>query len=261
MGRYKEKNKPYAQSSINNLLRSSFNVYLYISKPNWQDLEDKDGNKLTISPTWYCGSGVDSDRINDHLVKNKHLTEWQYEVSPVLRYMKDNNLKMVDDYYFDVYVLDFADFLYNFSRVESGFWLNRRHLIGYKNALEHYIKTHLRKFFTDGEPSLLRFWTPDEMVVNGTPVIDRFSDVWGTDDDYLNYSIEDITGSGIKTKVRELQIFFFLRKLYYSSMKDIVIDALTPITVKELQRRETERAQIRKNIVNVDEINNKKLLP
>ena len=260
MTKLKSNNKHYAQSSIYALLRSGYCVYLFAPKSNWYDLEDNDGNKLKIPPAWQCGSCIDSDRINDHFVKNKKLTENQFGVSPILRYMKENNLKMEDNYYFDIYVLDFTDFLWHFSRVESEFWLNRKKLMPFKDALEHYIKTHLRKFFVDVEPPLLFFWTPDEMVVNGTPVIDRFIYVWGTGDDYLNYSIEKITGSGVKTKRREVQTFRFLRKLYYSNRRDIVVDALTPITIEQLKERQRQRSEKRKDLVDVDEINNKKLL-
>ena len=189
LGQIKEPDKSYAQSSIYALLRSSYAVYLFASKPNWYDLEDNDGNKLKIPPAWYCGSCIDSDRINDHFVKNKKLTDNQFHVSPILRYMKENNLKMVDNYYFDIYVLDFTNFLWHFSRVESGLWLNRKNLMPFKEALEHYIKTHLRKFFTNGEPPIFNF-AGIELVAKGAPVIDRFADVWGAGNGYLNHSIE-----------------------------------------------------------------------
>ena len=109
MEKHEDKNKPYALTSVLHLFRSGSIIYLFISKPNWYDLEDKDGNKLKIPPTWYCGSGVDSDRITDHLIKNKKLTDGQFRVSQILRYMKENNLKMVDNYYFDIYILDFTE--------------------------------------------------------------------------------------------------------------------------------------------------------
>ena len=65
----------------------------------------------------------------------------------------------------------------------------------------------------------------------------------------------------MKTKQREAKMLFFLRKLFYSNMKEIVVDALTPITLEQLRERQKERSEMRKNAVDVDEINNKKLLP
>lgn len=261
MGKNKDANKPYAKSSIYALLRSHFIIYLFISKPNWGELEDRNGNKLTIPPTWYLGSAIDSDRIVDHLIKSKTLTAHQFAISHILRYMEQNNLKMVDDYYFDIYVLDFTDFFWHFSRVESGFWLNRRALMGYKNALEHYVKTHMRNFFVDGKTPLLRFLKPDEMIVDGFPTIDRFADVWGTsDDEYLKYSIENINSTA-DLKQKEKKAVAFLRKLCYSCRKDIIDDALTPISLEELQERQRQRSKMRKELVDVDTINSNKLLP
>ena len=247
MEKHEDKNKPYALTSVLHLFRSGSIIYLFISKPNWYDLEDKDGNKLKIPPTWYCGSGIDSDRITDHLIKNKKLTDGQFRVSQILQYMKENNLKMVDNYYFDIYILDFTDFFWHFSRVESGFWLNRQNLIIYKSVLEHYVKTHMRCFFADGEPPLRNF----------TPLNQP---IWGnTGDCYLQYGIEDIHGL-MKGKKKEKKIILFMSKLYYSNMRDVVENALTPITLKELQERECKRSEKRREEIDFSEINYKKLL-
>lgn len=260
MEKHKDENKPYALTSVLHLFRSGSIIYLFISKPNWYDLEDKDGNKIKIPPTWYCGSGVDSDRITDHLIKNKKLTDGQFRVSQILRYMKENNLKMEDNYYFDIYILDFTDFFWHFSRVESGFWLNRQNLIIYKSVLENYVKTHMRCFFADGEPPLRNFTPLNQPIANGNLVIDRFADIWGnTGDCYLQYSIEDIHGLK-KGKKKEKTIILFMRKLYYSNMRNIIENALTPITLKELQERECKRSEKRREEIDFSEINYKKLL-
>jgi len=257
-----ERSTEHSQSQTNTLYKSCYAFYLYISKKEWYDLLDKDGNKLTIPPTWYVGSATKTERITEHMPKGKAFTKSQLDKSSILRYMKENKLQLIDDYYFDIYVLDFTDFFYHFSRVESGFWLNRQKLMGFKNGLEHYIKTHLRKFFVDGEPPLLRFWTPDEMVVNGVPAIDRFADIWGNSgDEYLKYGIENIKKMSSKKQQQEKMAFTFLRKLCYSCRKDMIDDALTPITIEELQARQRDRAKRRKQSVPVIKVNKYRLLP
>lgn len=257
-----ERSTEHSQSQTNTLYKSCYAFYLYISKKEWYDLLDKEGNKLTIPPTWYVGSATKTERITEHMPKRKAFTKSQLVKSPILRYMKENNLQLIDDYYFDIYVLDFTDFFCHFSRVESGFLLNRQNLMGFKNGLEHYIKIHLRKFFVDGKPPLLRFRTADEMIVNGVPTIDRFADIWGNSgDEYLKYGIEHIKKMSKEKQQQEKMAFMFLRKLCYSCRKDIIDKALTPISIKELQARQRARAKQRKQSVPVRKVNKCKLLP
>ena len=118
----------------------------------------------------------------------------------------------------------------------------------------------MRCFFADGEPPLQYFILPDKITANGNLVIDRFSDIWGnTGDCYLQHSIEDIHGLK-KGKKKEKTIILFMRKLYYSNMKEVVENALTPITLKELQARERKRSEERREEIDFSKINFKKLL-
>ena len=102
-----ERSTEHSQNQTNTLYKSCYAVYLYISKKEWYDLLDKDGNKLTIPPTWYVGSATKTERITEHMPKGKAFTKSQLDKSSILRYMKENKLQLIDDYYFDIFRLFF----------------------------------------------------------------------------------------------------------------------------------------------------------
>lgn len=263
----KEEEKELSPSTLAKYYNSCFAVYLFISKPNWHDLLDADGSKLKIPPTWYCGGTVDKWRTStDHNKKNKTITDEEMSRSQIQQYLRENGLKLNVKYYFDVYLLDFTDLMYCFSRVQSNFVYDRQKLIKYLHSLEHMIKHDLYHYFIDAYPPVIRYTTTD-IVTNGTPIISRFNDVWGTTENcYLQFSIEHVSNNTARTlseesKARQKELALFMQKLCFSNYKHVLDDALNPLTERQFNKQTRERSEERRLRYKSNQINKDFLMP
>jgi len=262
----KEK-KELSPSTLSKYYHSVDAVYLFIGKPNWHELLDADGCKLKIPPAWYCGGTVNKWRTeNDHNNKKNKITDEELGRSQIQRYLRENGLKTNAKYYFDIYVLDFTEFMYHFSRVQSNFACNRQDMIDYLHSLEHMIKHDLRHYFINAYPPVIRYTTTD-IVTNGTPIISRFDDVWGTTENcYLQYSIEHVSNNTARTlsaesKARQKELALFMQKLCFSNYKHILDDALNPLTETQFKKQVEARAEERKKRYKPNQINKEFLMP
>lgn len=245
-------------------------VYMIISKPNWPDLLDAAGNKLTLPPAWYIGSAMRLIRLLEHDPREKAMTESELKKSAVLRYIKDNNLKPDLNYYFDIYILNFTDFFSNFVRVNHGNGLYKNQLMPYLTALEFYIKYNLYDFFTDGKPPIIRFIEPVnsklethyKIQVNGSPIIQRLGDIWNIPkENYMEYNIEKYKPVNDERLFYQHEVMLFFQKLCYSNYKHILDEALTPIKEKQLKEFIDKKAQERRKKNDTIRITSKTLLP
>ena len=263
----KEEEKELSQSSIDKYYNNCFAVYLFISKPNWYKLKDASGKTLKIPPAWYCGGTIDKWRTStDHDKKQKKITDEELDRSQIQQYLRENGLKLNVKYYFDVYLLDFTEFMYCFSRTQSNFVYDRQKLIKYLHSLEHMVKHDLYHYFIDAYPPIIRYTTTD-IITNGTPIISRFDDVWGaTENCYLQYSIEHVSNNttrtlSVESKARQKELALFMQKLCFSNYKHILDDALNPLTIKYFNRQVKQRAEERRKRYKPNQINKEFLMP
>ena len=214
--------------TVRHHLYSGVYQYLYESKPNWYDLIDKNGRKLTCPPVWQHGSTVNLPaRVSDHDKHLEVLSEDQLSRSAIQKYIRNNNLVLSADYYFNISVLDFTQLFWCF---ELEYCCDRYTAVSYKNALEAVMKTDISKWF----------------VVDGKPLADRFNDVWGID--YRNCSIEEITNPSEETVEKTNKVLQFMDKLAQNeSTKKIVENALRVLTIDEALSVAKQRYEFRKN--------------
>ncbi len=199
-------------------LNNGVYYYLYISKPEWQNLIDKNGRALKQPPVWQHGSTVNfPSRLNDH---NKHLevlTDDQLSRSVIQKYIRQNNMVLSADYYLDISVLDFSRLFWCFE-LEHG--INRHDAVSYKNALEAVMKHSMNEWF----------------IVDGKPLLSRFANVWTGE--CINHSIEKITAPSKATIEKASELLDFMARLSKNeTAKKIVDDAMKVRTVAETLQR------------------------
>ena len=214
--------------TVRHHLYSSVCQYLYESKPNWYDLIDKNGRKLICPPVWQHGSTVNlPSRVSDHDKHLEVLSEDQLSRSVIQKYIRNNNLVLSADYYFNISVLDFTQLFWCF---ELEYRCNRHDAVSYKNALEAVMKTDISKWFVVDEKSLE----------------ERFNDVWGID--YRTCSIEEIKTPSQETVEKANKVLQFMDKLAQNeSTKKVVDNALRVLTVDEALSIAKQRYEFRKN--------------
>ena len=219
--------------------------YLFISKPNWFELEDVSGNKLTLPPTWYGGSTVHPRRIQEHKNVASTLKEETQRRRHPNSYIKENNLQRDFEYYFDIYVLDLTRLFWCMGMETH---TDRHDMQIYKYALEAHIKHNMDKYF----------------IVDGEPVINRFKHVWGNVKEkfYLKYSIEEISNFTDAKSNDFSKLQCFIEELQNKpSTQQIVAEAFVTRTYEEiLQGNKVNYKQFRKGLAD-DFISKHLLLP
>lgn len=217
-------------NTANAYKHSGFYQYLYISKPEWYDLLDAAGNKLTLSPTWYVGSTAFlKDRIRDHGRANP--TPSQMKRSKINQYMKNNNLISDTRYYFDIYVMIQTTYLFILAMHN---YFDRKQETKYKTTLEGYIKHHMHNYF----------------LLDGEPIINRFADIWGSNGiEYKKYSIEKVIPHYKPSKQAKERLNVL--EQFNTSLEDktIYTNAFTVYTEEEaIKRIERKYERYRKDI-------------
>ena len=231
-------------STVDHHLNSGVYYYLYISKPNWNDLINRNGLPLSLQPVWQHGSTTQlRPRLTDH---NKHaetLTTSQLKRSAIQKYIRENNLVRSTDYYFDTYVLDFTDLFFFFELKNR---CNKWNAVSYKEALEAVMKHNISEWF----------------IIDGKPVTDRFDNIWGNiwGNDLTAFSIEQVKKPQKKTVEKADKVLQFINHLLEDERTShAVTDALRVLTADEALEQAKERYKRRKENVNKDIVN--KYLP
>lgn len=227
-------------TTVDHHLNSGVYYYLYISKPNWHDLINRNGLPLKLPPVWQHGSTTQlRPRLTDH---NKHaeiLTTSQLKRSIVQKYIRKNNLVHSTDYYFDTYVLDFTDLFFFF---EMSNLCNKWKAVSYKEALEAVMKQTISEWF----------------IIDGKPVTDRFDSSWGND--LAAFSIEQVKKPRKKTAEKADKVLQFINHLLENERtSDVVTDALQVLTADKALEQARERYKRRKESVDKNMVN--KYLP
>jgi len=220
-----------AKSSVNYYKHSSFYVYLIMSKPNWFELEDNSGKKLILPPTWYVGSTMHLKRLQEYKSLTTPLKEETQRRRHPNKYIKDNNLKLDFDYYFDIYVLDLGALFWCIGMEKC---INRNEMQMYKLALEANIKYNMEKYF----------------IVDGEAIINRFKHIWGEvkDNNYLKFSIEKIRKISKQRNEDFLKFQCFMEEVQKKEEK-IVVESFVALTLEEaLEINKKKYKLFRKNI-------------
>jgi len=150
-----------AKNKHNYWIRTGYYSYMYVSKIDWMDRVDLNGNKICIPPAHYEGRS-----LQVHCRNNAHNTD---SGSAIFSFLIENNLKRNTHYYFDCFVNDWSIPMEAFR---MKYRLTRIQAEQYLDAIEYVSKIDCKNQF----------------VLNGIPLIDRFESVWG--DNYKNYTME-----------------------------------------------------------------------
>ncbi|MBE6112578.1 MAG: hypothetical protein E7195_06165 [Peptococcaceae bacterium] len=241
----KEKNAfGLGATTVEHHINSGVYYYLYLSKPNWSELINRNGLPLSLPPVWQHGSTTQlRPRLTDH---NKHaeiLTTSQLKRSVIQKYIRENNLVRSTDYYFDTYVLDFTDLFFFFELSNR---CNKWNAVGYKEALEAVMKHNISEWF----------------ITDGKPVTDRFDNIWGNvwGNDLTAFSIEQVKKPRKKTAEKADKVLHFINRLLEDENTSYVVtDALKVLTADEALEQARERYNRRKESVDKNKVN--KYLP